>query len=383
LRKARQREALVYPPGSEPFIFTYAERFAHGPPLARLQGTGLAVTVWASLVGVMGLGCIFARIRQHGVPIVPALVTVATVGLATLWGPYSTMLFNHVTAASVVAGLLLVLDRHERAVRGLAPPHWGLAVGAGTLVALAVATDYLLLLVVVPLALLRLPPARWPALALGALPVVAALAGYHTVAFGAPWSIGYDHQAHFAFAQTRAGTFSGSLPTGLWTLLGAGRDAGVLVLSPVLILAAVCLWPEPSPPVPSPVTRPRFWLSAAPWIVWVVLLALHRSPWGGEGSDHRYLIPLIPVLALGLAHALTRRRWRSVVWTAFVLLATISIAHVWIHFLHWRGGAPFAHQGLGLAVGLAVGLVVAVSRRAVDSRAIPDRGNRSEELPAR
>ena len=107
-------------------------------------------------------------------------------------------------------------------------------------------------------------------------------------------------------------------------------------------------------------------------MAWVLLLSLHRTPWGGEGSDHRYLIPLLPVAALGLARALTRRRGRTVIWPAFALLATVSAAHVWLHFFHWRGGSPLDRPVLGIAVALAVGglgmAFVTVRRRLAPDR---------------
>lgn len=381
LARARARGSLVYPPGSEPFIFTYAERFPDGPRLASRQATAGASVVQAVLMGALGLGLIFARLRRRGIPDQIGLVVVGTLGVATLWGPYATMLFNHVTAATLIAALLLALDRLEevgadpssRATRGLAAL-------AGALGAAAVATDYLLLVVVAPLSLLRTPARTWPWLVAGALPLAAALAAYHTVAFGAPWSIGYDHHAHFEFAQTRAATFSGSLPRGLWILLGAGRDAGVLVLSPVLLVGLIGLWPDRTQPLPPLVDGPRFWLSAAPWAVWVVLLALHRTPWGGEGSDHRYLIPMLPMVALGLARALLQRRHRNVIWPLFALLGTVSMAHVWIHLHGWRGDRLLAHPWLGAAVGLGVGVVVAgVSNVLGNSRPMAQRGTRAEE----
>ncbi|MBL4687333.1 MAG: hypothetical protein JKY37_22240, partial [Nannocystaceae bacterium] len=165
--------------------------------------------------------------------------------------------------------------------------------------------------------------------AAGSLPIVGATLAYHDAAFGSPLSIGYDHQANFEFARNRLSTFSGNPLTGLWTLWGLGEGAGVLAMSPIagfgLLGLAVSPWR-------------RVALAAVPW---VVLLSFHKTPGGGGSVDHRYLVPLIPVLALGLG--VLWQRWvtdggasRRLLGAALVTLALASGFMVWSHFLQVR-----------------------------------------------
>ena len=83
----------------------------------------------------------------------------------------------------------------------------------------------------------------------------------------------------------------------------------------------------------------RRWLWGA--LPWIVLLACHRTPTGGAGEDHRYLVPLMPVLAVGLglawqrwSGAQGRARWIA---AALVALAVLSASLGWTHVLRAWG----------------------------------------------
>jgi hypothetical protein len=93
-----------------------------------------------------------------------------------------------------------------------------------------------------------------------------------------------------------------------------------------------------------------------------LLLALHETPWGGGTQDHRYLIPLLPFAAVGLALA-----WKSVdgrVRALLVVLGLTSSLLVWRQFLAWHDAPAFERWGLGagaagvLAVAAVLALVV-------------------------
>jgi hypothetical protein len=103
---------------------------------------------------------------------------------------------------------------------------------------------------------------------------------------------------------------------------------------------------------------------AAAWCLWCLLLALHRTPWGGEGMDHRYLIPLVPAVAPGLAWALESWGARRPLATLLVLVGCAYAAlRSWGSFLAWHDTLPFTSPRIGVAVGVVALLVGLVGRR--------------------
>lgn len=108
------------------------------------------------------------------------------------------------------------------------------------------------------------------------------------------------------------------------------------------------------------------------FVPWALVLALHKTPWGGGTQDHRYLIPLLPFAAIGLALA-----WAHagvLVRGLLGVLAVTSAVLVWRHFLAWHEAVPFDRMwlGFGAAGVLAVAAAVAVLvRRKLGSTAHP------------
>lgn len=354
VRAGREVEPL---PGARPYIATYATRQAGGstgPQLARLIGSSIAISIHAVLVGLLGLALIDRLLRRiPELDVVARGVAVLGVGLASAWGPYSTALFGHVSAATAVAGLLLgIVAIRQGDARWFVAPLTGLA-GAW-----AIACDYLLLLAIVPTVAWLVPWRRWTELALGALPIVIATLVYHAAAFGSVVAVGYDHHSNFAFARERSSTFSGDLLNGLWTLWGLGRGAGVLAQAPIVlvglaVLVGVDVARRGARPDESILILIRALLGFVPWML---VLALHRTPWGGGTEDHRYLIPILPFAAVGLAIGWARAR--PALRIAGLALALASAVLVWRHFLAWHEAGPFARPGLAALVAgaLLIGL---------------------------
>ncbi len=209
---------------------------------------------------------------------------------------------------------------------------------AGVCGAWAVAADYALLFVVVPMGLFLVSWRRWAWITAGAAPVIGATMAYHQAAFGSALAIGYDLHANFAFARTLSAMFGSNPLQGAWTLFGAGRGvglvagagqgAGLLVMSPITLVGLVALaWSDK-----------RRWLFV--FVPWLVLLCFHQTPWGGATADHRYLIPLFPFIAAGLAWLWERGsgKRQMVLRVALVLILCVSTWLVWAHFYHWRSG---------------------------------------------
>lgn len=331
---------------------TYAARWRDGPALVALQGTAATVGLHARAVGAAGLALLLWLLLDLGTEPWRARGVVLTLGLASLWGPYSTALFSHVTAGTLLLGLWVALRLEPR--RPWAAPLAGL-VGAW-----AVGADYLLALWVVPAVALTTPWRRWPAVLAGALPVAVAVGWYHHAAFGSVTALGYDHQSNFAFARGLRTTFDRSPVHGAWVLFGGGRGAGLLSRAPVWLLGTPgLLWlvwrglrpaprdgdgqaRAPSPPRsadPALQLAARFALAGVPWLL---ALTMHHTPWGGGTRDHRYLIPALPLLAVGLALGwrqveVRRPALSTLVRVALLAAAGVSSLRVWSAWLSWRG----------------------------------------------
>ena len=334
---SRESGQIAVQPARTNYAKTYVARLRDGPALIGLQGTALTVAWHARLVGLLGLGLLLALMADVGVAPWRRRSVVIALAVGSLWGPYSTMLFSHVTAGTALLGLWLALRRDVTAQslqdpltpvarwRGLWLPLVG---GAGG--ALAVAADYLLVLSVVPMVLLLASPRRWPLWLLGAAPIAALVAWYHHAAFGSAWAVGYDFQQNFAFARGRSSTFDRSPLSGLWVLFGAGHGAGLLVQSPVWLLGVVGLLHRDT------------WRIGVALLPWILALSMHHTPWGGGTRDYRYLLPALPALAVGVAMGWRRletwvpRQQRVVAAIGFALVAW-STLQVWTRFLHWRG----------------------------------------------
>lgn len=335
LRKSLQDRELVFTPAAPAFLAVYTARSeqlgARARPILAYQGTALLLSLHTVAIGMLGLWAVARLLARRAIGGRSRAFAVAALGLATLWGPYSTVLFSHVTTGTLVACMLLALD-HLRDTEG-ARPRALLAVAAGAAASWATSADYLAGVLALGLGVAAIDWRRdarvLPWLLVGAIPPLLATLAYHDAAFGSPWSIGYDHQANFEFARERSSTFSGELAHGLWVQWGLGEGAGVLALAPVAVLGVLGL-------VRSPWQRHA--IGALPWIV---ALALHRTPEGGGSEDHRYLVPLLPLVGLGLG-ALWERfasgttpRSRGVA-AALLALALLSALLGWSHFLRIR-----------------------------------------------
>jgi hypothetical protein len=245
-------------------------------------------------------------------------------GLGTLAFPYATLFYGHqlIAALLLIGFAILVRARHGQAP----PPAWHLF-GAGLLLGWAVVVEYPAALAVAPItayaALFVRPWPRLGWLVLGGLLSGLVLVAYHWAAFGGPLTLPYEfstqqhrHLGWFMGLGSPDGealknilftSYRGLFWSAPWLLLAVPGAVLLLGRAHLRAEAIVCL------------------------VVGLLFIWLNASlvDWqGGWAMGARYLIPIIPflaILAAGCALATTERRAAArIAWAGFLALAAYS-----------------------------------------------------------
>lgn len=318
------------------------------------------------------------------------VATAITLGTATLVLPFSTLYFSHILAAllSFAAFALVWRERERRREEGgrggsrraspegpdrpSSPSPRYLAL-AGLLAGLAVVCEYPLAITAGIVGLYALMPGapgvvrRAVAYGGGLAAGVAPLLAYQWWAFGSPLHLAYDNaiaktgrSGHAEIGLNEDGFFGITVPRpdAALELLFSGR--GLLTLAPVLVLAiagVVALRRAGR-------HRAEATTIAAIGLAYFVYNAGYWLPLGGGSPGPRFLVPVLPFLALGLAVAW--RRWPAVTLALTAISATTMIAATMSHpmigvndpgvWVERIGSGVFQHSILDLA-GIAHGLV--------------------------
>jgi hypothetical protein len=267
--------------------------------------------VWALtlLAAVIPSVLLLIMVRSIAERLEPGYGTAAaiTLGLGTILMAFAAQFFSHAVSATLVFAAFAILMR-ERA----GPPRLALVAAAGLLAGLAIAFEYQVGLVGVILFLYaawRTSPVRRGlayagAALVGVLPVFA----YNAWTLGSPFKLAYGdavaeigRSGHAEIGLNDDGFFGITLPrldAAVDLLLGS---RGLLVLTPVLVLAAVGV-----------VLMHRRGHRAEALAVGGIAIAYflydsgYWQPYGGGTPGPRFLIPMLPFLALGLAFAYRR-----------------------------------------------------------------------------
>lgn len=269
------------------------------------------------LIWVLGLfGCVLPAlllmllVRRLGDRIEPGYGTAGavTLGLCTMVLPFSTLYFSHVLAALLGFAAFALLWR-ERDRDGDSLPMVALA---GLLAGLAFASEYPLALGGAVLGVYAISRGdrlrRGLAYAAGAVAGALPLFVYNLWAFGSLTHLSYANAVklqgvtgHDVLGSNQSGFFGVSLPDPkvALDLLFAGK--GLFTLAPVLLMGvvgAVLLHRSGR--------RVEAWVIAAIGIVYLVYDSGYWLPFGGGTPGPRFLMPVIPFLALPLVLAYRR-----------------------------------------------------------------------------
>jgi hypothetical protein len=272
-----------------------AERAAGANPRPRRWDSEGDLRLWALRVASGGLmfllGVFLVGRAAEGLAPGTGAAAAAIFGLGTLASPLAATLFGHVAAGALGLAAFLLAARPS--------PSNKLLLGAGLFAGAAVLVEYQAALIALAVLVYANRRARW--IALGALPAVVLLAAYDYAAFGSPFHLSYRYVAN-RFAERQHGGFFGiGAPSahGLKDVLVG--DRGLLLFSPVLVLAAFGLWILWRRGL-----RAEALVAVFVTVAFVLYDAGYFLPYGGNSPGPRFLAPALPFLALGLGPALAR-----------------------------------------------------------------------------
>jgi hypothetical protein len=243
-----------------------------------------------------------------------AIIAACAYGLGTPAWAYGTFFWGHALAAACLIlgfGAVLEVERTDTL-----QPRAGLCLLIGVLLGWAVITEFTAAIPAVILGLLLLVrrPRRAPGqfrrrsfyrslyVALGAIGPLAGLGVYNQLAFGSPWHLGYSSVQGFDMSQGFFGITSPDLE--VLRKITIGKERGLLLLSPVLVLAPFGLFRL----MRKPELRIAGIVMASIFLYYLLLNASYKYWDGGFSYGPRHVAAGLPFLCIGLAARSMRTR---------------------------------------------------------------------------
>jgi hypothetical protein len=255
--------------------------------------------IWSALIPALGLLVLVARVGDDLEPGY-GVVAAATLGLATLLLPFSELLFDHSLSAFLGFASFAVL-------------WWrGPPLLAGVVGGLAICVEYPLAIVAALLCVYA--GRRALAYAAGAAVGLVPLALYNWWAYGSPTHVAYRD----ALNGNERGFFGIGAPSARAAAELLFSNIGLLVITPVVALAVyglVLLWRGGR--------RREAALFCAIALAFLVYNAGYDPTFGGGSPGPRFLIPILPFLAVATAPAW---RARPLVTACLAAASAVSIA---------------------------------------------------------
>jgi hypothetical protein len=286
--------------------------------------------VWAlGLIGaVLPAFVLLLLVRSVVERIEPGYGTAAAValGAGTLILPFATLFFSHVLSAMLAFAAFALLWR-ERA----GPNRPVLVVAAGALAGFAVVTEYPLGLAAIVLGVyaMRRSLKRAAAYAAGFAAGIAPLVAYNAWAFGSPLHSSYTGAVAIQGDTGRdvvglndSGFFGIDPPDFQIALDLLVANKGLITLAPILALGLVGLVL-----LHRRGHRAEAYVIASLFLVYLTYNSGYWLPFGGGSPGPRFLIPVLPFLAVPLA--LAWKRWPATALAlsaaSVVLMATATV----------------------------------------------------------
>ena len=257
------------------------------------------VSLWGATLAALAL--LFV-VRFAADRLVPGYGTAAAVllGLGTLVLPFSTVFFAHVLSATLGMAAFALLLRHRSGGAGTAAPAI-----AGVLAGLAVVVEFPLGILAVALAVYA-GRSRLLSYSLGAVVGIVPLLAFNAWAFGSPFELSYENaviepgeSGHDVIGANDEGLFGVTFPSLRSAAELLASDKGLLVLTPLAVAGLGGLLA-----LRRGDARREATLSLAVCLAFLVYNSAYFLPFGGWGPGPRFLVPVLPFLALGIAAAL-------------------------------------------------------------------------------
>jgi hypothetical protein len=289
----------------------------YGDDLDRTRRIRAAIEDQTPLVWVLGLlgvvapaALLLLLVRAVGERVEPGFGTIAavTLGAGTLILPFATLFFSHVLSAMLAFAAFAVAWREREG-----PPRLALVAVAGLLAGLAVTSEYPVAIAGAIVGLYALARGdalrRGLAYAGGVAAGVAPLLAYNVWAFGSATHFSYADAVkvqgltgHDVLGLNDGGFFGIGVPSPRVAVELLFSSKGLFTLSPVLAMSIAGLG-----------VLYRHGRRAEALVIGAVALAFlaynsgYYLPFGGGSPGPRFLIPMLPFLAVPLAIAY--RRW--------------------------------------------------------------------------